>query len=200
MKKLVSIILLIFMLQISNLKAQKSASFRNLHRDDYVFWFFIKAENKIDRILKKPMYQIRRSSKEIKSGKIKKYEKEVYRNLNSGNLIAIGPFLELVDAKRANEMYNLARKTDEQMEKIISETKDTTDNYYFWYLLQFSVSDRTHKYLIKRQPARIAEGNLVQFRQILWDVRVIPQLTIGPFTSREEAEESKRLYRLEDDY
>lgn len=197
MRKIVSsLVILILIVQFTNCRAQGRSKF---DKDAYVFWFFIKAELKKDRVLKRPIYMVRRASKEIKSGTIRKYEKEVYKNINNGNQLAVGPFEQLEDATRANEMYNLARKTDEQMEKIIDETSDTLGENFFWYTLQFKVSDRTRKYLIVRQPARIAQyRTLKEFRFFLWSSLKSKQLAIGPFVSQMEAEESKRLYRLED--
>lgn len=199
MKKLISIVLIsLFLLNSSGLMAQISVEHFDKHQ--HVFWFYIKAEIKKDKELKRPVYKVRRASKDIKSGSIRKFEKEVWRNLTNGNQLTIGPFLELIDAQRANEMYDIGRKTNEQMEKEIAATVDTTDNSYFWYVLQFTLSNRTRKYLIKRQSAHVAEGSLEDFRYFMWSVLSNQQLAIGPFTAHTEAEESKRLYRLEDSY
>ena len=75
---------------------------------------------------------------------------------------------------------------------------DTTNNIYYWYVLKFSKSDRTNRYLIDRQPARVAEGRLKDFRYFMWSSLILQQLAIGPFTSKIEAEESKRIFRLEE--
>ncbi len=199
MKKLISSILIMLFIH-SGIGLSAQINVTKFDKNLYVFWFFIKAEIKKDKELRRPVYKVRRASKDIKSGKIKKYENEVWKNVNNGNQLAIGPFLELEDAVRANEMYNIGRKTNEQMEQEIAATVDTTDNTYFWYILQFSKSNRTNKYLIKRQSAAVAEGTLEDFRYFMWTVLSNQQLSIGPFTSHTEAEESKRLYRLEDSY
>ena len=194
----IGLILSVFIIQFSSCRVHGQSNF---DKDKYVFWFYIKAEIKKDRELKRPIYMVRRASKEIKSGTIRKFEKEVYKNLNNGNQLAVGPFENLVDAKRSNEMYNIARKTDEQMDKEIEATVDTLGENYFWYTLQFDISDRTRKYLIRRQPARVAQyRTLKEFRFFLWSSLKTKQLAIGPFVSLMEAEESKRLYRLEDAY
>ncbi|RLD84490.1 MAG: hypothetical protein DRJ10_01030 [Bacteroidetes bacterium] len=199
MKKLISGILIsLFLLNISGLNAQINVTEFDKHQ--HVFWFYIKAEIKKDKELKRPVYKVRRASKDIKSGTIGKYEKEVWRNVTNGTQLTIGPFLELVDAERANKMYDIGRKNNEQMEKEIAATVDTTDNSYYWYILQFTMSNRTRKYLIKRQSASVAEGTLEDFRYFMWSVLPNQQLAIGPFTAQTEAEESKRLYRLEDSY
>ncbi|OQY01747.1 MAG: hypothetical protein B6I20_07525 [Bacteroidetes bacterium 4572_117] len=199
MKKIIySTLIAIFVFNSYSVKAQIDVE--EFDNDQYVFWFYIKAEIKTDRELKRPVYKVRRIGKDVKSGTMRKYKKEVWRNTNSGQQLPIGPFLELGDAERANRMYDLARKTSEQMEKEIASTIDTTDNTYFWYPIQFTLSNRTRKILIKRQPARVAEGSLIDFRSFMWEVLMNKQLAIGPFTSKMEAEESKRLYRLEDSF
>jgi len=200
MKKLISALLIPFFLSnITGLNAQVDIS--HFDKNQHVFWFYVKAEIKKDRELKRPVYKVRRAGKDIKSGKIRKYNKEIWRNVNSGQQLVIGPFLELRDAERSNEMYNLGRKNDEQMKKEIAATRDTiTYNDYYWYLLQFTFSDRTRKYMIKRQPASVFPGSLPDFKEQLWDFLKQKQLIVGPFTSHTEAEESKRLYRLEESY
>jgi len=190
------IILIAFLFQFTNVKAQSE-----FEKGRYVFWFYIKAEIKKDRELRKPVYKVRRTNKDIKSGKIKKFQNDVWRNIKSGNQLVVGPFLELEDAKRSNEMYNLGRKTNEQMEKEIAATRDTaTIDDYYAYLLVFKFSNRTSKYLIKRQPAAVFPTDLPGFKEMLWDVLNQKQLVMGPFRSLMEAEESKRLYRLEESY
>ncbi|MEN8120383.1 MAG: hypothetical protein ABFS35_08550 [Bacteroidota bacterium] len=199
MKKLISSVLIsLFFLNVTDINAQINVT--KFDKNQHVFWFHIKAEIKNDRELRRPVYKVRRASKDIKYGTIRKFEKEVWRNVNNGNELTIGPFLELIDAKKANAMYDIGRKTNEQMEKEIAATVDTTDNSYYWYVLQFTMSNRTRKYLIKRQSARVVEGSLEDFRYFMWSVLPNQQLAIGPFTAQTEAEESKRLYRLEDSY
>ncbi|MEN8120384.1 MAG: hypothetical protein ABFS35_08555 [Bacteroidota bacterium] len=195
--KIFSFFLSIFFLAAAIVTKSQISSF-NFDDDQHVYWFYIKAEIKNDKELKKPVYIIRRFGKDVKSGTFKKYKEEVWRYIKAGNQLTIGPFIELIDAKRANETYNLARKTNEEMEKDIENTIDTTNNTYYWYALQFSKSDRTDRFIPKRQPARVTEGSLKDFKYFLWSSLVFEQLAIGPFTNQIEAEESKRIYRLED--
>ncbi len=196
MKIISQITLLLFLATSYSLKSQASAT--DLDENQHVHWFYIKADIKKDKKLQKPVYVVRRLGKNIKSGTFKKYREEVWRYIMAGNQLTIGPFLELNDAKRANETYNLSGKTREQIEKEIENTIDTTNNVYYWYVLKFSKSDRTDRYLIDRQPARVAFGSLKDFKYFMWSTLIMKQLAIGPFTSKIEAEESKRIYRLEE--
>ena len=200
MKKIISIAFISLFI-LNNTKAQDDIKVSKFDKSQYVYWFYIKAEIKKDRVLKVPVYKVRRASKDIKAGKIKKFQNDVWRNIKGGNQLVVGPFIELVDAERANKMYNLGRKTDTLMAKEIQASRDTvTYNEYYAYLLTFKFSDRTHKYLIKRQAAGVFETSLPEFQSQLWDFLKQKQLVIGPFTSQTEAEESKRLYRLEESY
>ncbi len=166
----------------------------------YVHWFYIKAETKIDRNLNAPVYVVRLSSKNPKSGTLKAFQKDGYRSLINGQQLAIGPFPNYKEALRASSFYDLARETEESMANEIANFKDTTDvSEYFYYYLEYRLTDRTHKYVFKRIPAAVASGGLVDFRQVLWEGLTQKKLCIGPFTTQEDAEESKRLYRLEEE-
>ena len=201
MKRIISIALISFFILNNYMVKAQDITVSQFDKNEYVYWFYIKAEIKKDKVLKVPVYKVRRSSKDIKAGKIKKFQNDVWRNIKGGNQLVIGPFQQLVDAERANAMYNIGRKTDTLMAQEIKATQDTvTYNDYYAYLLTFKFSDRTHKYLIKRQAAGVFETTLPDFKSQLWDFLKQKQLVIGPFTTQMEAEESKRLYRLEESY
>ncbi len=165
----------------------------------YVFWFYIRAEVKTDRVTKKPSYVVRIMSKKPKSGNLEKFDKDLWRNLNSGQNLVIGPFLEYADAQRAIKMYDLARHTDASMARAIANYNDTTDaGEYYWFFLKYRVTKRRHKFAFERTPARVASGNIPTFKQVLWEGLKFQQLAIGPFVQPTEAEESKRRYRIEE--
>lgn len=170
-----------------------------MDRNQFVFWFYVRAEIKTNRKTKKPGYVVRTYSKTPKSGNIMKFEKDLYRSLKGGQNLVIGPFLEFEDAIRSITMYDLATHTDESMAKEIAEYPDSIGrNECYWFNLRYEISKRKHCYILKRTPARVAPGNVIQFKEFLWDALQQRILAIGPFTSQQEAEESKRLYRLEE--
>lgn len=168
--------------------------------NQYVFWITVNADIKISRETKKEAYVIRSGRKRPKGGKHRDYEKYLYQSIKGGRQLPIGPFLEYDDAKRAAKMYNLAKHTSESMTKEISNFKDSTAaNEYFWFFLKFNKLPRSGKFDLQRTAARVASGNLIDFKQLLWEGIFFKQLAIGPFASQIEAEEAKRLYRLEED-
>lgn len=200
MKKIIiGILFLIFLIGTQSAFSQR---IRKEERDPdrYVYWFYIKAEIKKSRIHHKPVYVVRRLGNTLKSGTIKKYENDLWRYLNRGNQLAIGPFSQYNDAKRAIKMYDLARKTDEIMKKEIDEFTDSTatpGDYYFYYL-KFKVSKRTRAYILDHKAAHVSFGDLKRFKTVLWEGLTFEKLAIGPFPSQPEAEESKLIYRSEE--
>lgn len=168
--------------------------------NQYVFWITVNADIKISGETKKEAYVIRTARKKPKGGKHIAYQKFLFRSVKGGRQIPIGPFLEYDDAVRAASMYNLAQHTSETMREEISNFKDTTAaNEYYWFFLKYRIAPRTKKYIFERTAARVAFGSLKEFREVLWEGIFFKQLAIGPFPSQVEAEEAKRLYRLEED-
>ncbi len=202
MKSLNKCILLIIISLLSiNSFAQEGEGIdvKDQNMDQYVFWFYIKADIKRDRMTKKPAYVVRILSKKPKSGTLAQFDKDLWRNLNAGHNLVVGPFLEYTDAKRAIKLYDLAKKTDETMDKEIANFKDTTaSGEYYWFFLKYRITARKHKFEFQHTPARVAAGNIPTFKQVLWEGLKFQQLAIGPFAQTIEAEESKRRYRIEE--
>ena len=99
---IVSYILFVLILTISiSIKSQASAT--DLADNQLVYWFFIKADIKTDKEIKTPVYKVKRLGKDVNSGSFEKYKKEVWRYIKAGNQLTIGPFLQINDAKKANE-------------------------------------------------------------------------------------------------
>jgi len=185
----------------SSLLSQESNTFiQGFDPELYVHWFYIKAETKIDKELKTPVYVVRTLSQTPKSGKVTAFQKDVYRSVKGGQQLAIGPFTDFKYAVRALNMYDLARHTAATMNEELQNFQDTSgiDEYYY-YTLEFRLTERTRKYVMKRTAAAIATGSLLEFREALWEGLTQKKLITGPFQSQEEAEESKRLYRLEEE-
>ncbi len=192
------LVVIISLLSINGF-SQEGIDVKDQDMDQYVFWFYIRAEIKRDRVTKKPAYVVRILSKKPKSGTIAQFDRDLWRNLNGGQNLVVGPFLEYKDARRAITLYNLARHTDETMEKEIANHRDTAESdEYYWFFLKYRITKRKHKFEFKHTPARVAVGNIKTFKQVLWEGLKFQQLAIGPFAQTIEAEESKRRYRIEE--
>lgn len=193
---------IIITLSFSNLAgAQTKVS---MDPNQFVFWFLIRAEVKKDRITKKPSYVIRTLSKTPKSGTIRQFDKDLWRNLNAGQNLVIGPFYEFSDATQAIRLYNQVAKHKNQTaegdgDEIPALPDSIGNKECYFFMLKFTKSKRKGNFELGRQPARVQPGNFDTFQYTLWSNLIIPQLLIGPFPSQEEAEESKRRYRIEED-
>lgn len=148
---------------------------------------------------KKEVYVIKTSRNKPGSGKIRKYQRFLHKSLIAGNSLPIGPFDNYEDASQAVEYYKLTRFNSETMKKSIVQMPDSIMNdEYYWFFIKFTYSQRKKTIYLERTAARVASGNLADFRTVLWEGLSFKQLTVGPFISQEEAEEAKRLYRLEE--
>lgn len=168
----------------------------------FVHWFYVKAFITIDKEeTHKEVYSVRRLGDAIISGKIEKYQEKLWLYLSRGSQLAIGPFAEYEDAKRALTMYNLSGKTRAQMQKEIDKfaaADSMANETCFFYPIVFYKTKRTKRYVFDHDAARVSERTYKEFKDFLWDSLFAKKLTIGPFASRHEAEKSKNYYRLEE--
>jgi hypothetical protein len=199
MRKTIFIIIgLLFCLSGFETKAQNQ-----FDPNDYVYWFYLRTEKKLDRNLNQNVYLVRTLSKTPKYGTFAAYEKDTWRCLLGGQQMVIGPFRQFKVAKQALAIYDMAKLPEEQRKIQIaklSEEIGLEHDEYFCYYLKYDVSKRTKKFVLRRVPARTSidgitlDGFIDQFLEGL----TFEMLAIGPFFDRPEAEESKRLNRLEE--
>ena len=167
--------------------------------DRFVFWVSVNASIKISNETKKEAYVIKTSRNKPYSGKILKYQRFLHKSLIAGHSIPIGPFDNHDDAMRAVDYYKLTKFNSETIKKSIAQMTDSIMNEeYYWFFIKFYYLPRKKTIKLERTAARVASGNLADFRTVLWEGLFHKQLAIGPFISQEEAEEAKRLYRLEE--
>jgi hypothetical protein len=189
-------LLLIF----SNFGLSAQVTTEQFNAKAFVYWIYIRAEKKFDSELKRPIYVVRVLSKTPKSGTVDAFEKDLWKCRLAGQQLAVGPFLEYNDAKRAIAIYDIAKLPKEKMEKEIANFKDSTitKDEFYWYYVKFDITQRTHKYEFERIPARVAPGAIKEFVSVFTEGVTMEMLNFGPFPSQSEAEESKRLNRLEE--
>jgi len=191
---------LIFLSIVSVTLNAQDVTVEKMNPDQYVFWISVKAQMKISKETRKEVYDVRSNRKKPQDGTVRNYERYLFKSVKGGRHLPVGPFLEFDDAVRATDMYKLARHTSKSIEEEIRNFVDTSANFeYYWFFLKFKIAPRTGKFILKRTAARVASGDLKDFKQVLWEGLFFKQLAIGPFTSQVEAEEAKRLYRLEED-
>ncbi len=199
MKIITKYIIFFIILNFLFVNIYSQASTETNNPDRIVYWFYVKAFIKPDKITRAPVYKIRKIGRSPIANKISKYEYKLWQYLNKGSKLAIGPFDNFYDAKYAIGMYNLARATNESMQNELDNFVDTSKrDIVYWFSLKFDISKRTRAFKLKRTAARVASGSVKQFREALWEFLSFQQLAVGPFSSQIEAEEAKRLYRLEE--
>jgi len=197
--KLQAVVLAAIILFFPKNSSGQTENIDSINHDKIVFWFPLKATLKLDRKTKKPRYILNSIGKDPKSGTLMEFEINLFKNIKRGKRILIGPFDRMPDARRALPLYKLAKHTNESMEKQIINYKDSIfAEKYYWFFFKRK-SKRKYPPVLERTAARVASGDLKDFKQVLWEGFLFKQLAIGPFTSQEEAEEAKRLYRLEED-
>jgi hypothetical protein len=202
--KNISLTFLIFLFSMlcNNISAQQVVS-EKFSPSEYVYWFYLRAESKIDKELNSIVYRVRTLSKTPKYGTFNAYQKDTWRCLQGGQQLVIGPFRELNVAKQSILIYDLAKLSDALRTKEIERLKDSSEmmasTCYFYYL-KFSVSQRTHRFILKRVPAAINEEGMTisDFMDGFLAGLTQEMLAIGPFFSKPEAEESKGQNRLEE--
>jgi len=198
MKKIGLLLLLIFNLSII-ISAQEKV--KEFDQNEYVYWFYLRAEKKIDKVFNRFVYSVRPLSKTPKYGTYAKYSEDTWRCLQGGQQLVIGPFKVLNDAKQSIAIYELAKLSPDILEREKTKLRDSSEMAEgFCYFLKFEKSKRTNNFRLIRIPARTnvepisIDGFLDQFLEGL----TMEMLTIGPFSDRREAEISKRLNRLEE--
>lgn len=160
--------------------------FDDENEDAELYWFYIN----VKRNKKARQYTIKRSGgSRIVSGTKADYERALWENMVGGRL-AIGPFLDFEEAKGSNALYNLSNQ-DAALEHIHSSE-------VHWFFLKVKGSERTNSYKLARTAARVASGSVNEFIDAMREGLTFQQLSIGPFWDYQQAEEAKRLYRLEE--
>jgi hypothetical protein len=168
-----------------------------------VYWFYLSSEIKTDKALNRDVYIARTTAKKPKYNTFSAYEKDVWKCLEGGHQIVVGPFRDFGAAKQAIEIYDLAKLPEKargiETKKLVDSSKVSDAGYYCYYL-KFYITDRTKTIKLKRIPARTSvEGiSLNDFLDQFFEGVTMEMLAIGPFSTRLEAEESKRLNRLEE--
>jgi len=152
-----------------------------------VFWFDVNVRTVIDKETYLSEYTVARLGKRVYSGTLSKYEESLWAGMAAGAKIVIGPFSLYDDAYEAMLMYDL---------KDTMPIENTTEKY--WYLVKIVILERSKSYEFDRMAAAVSSGTKSEFKDILVESLGFKTLAIGPFTDQLDAEESKRIYRLEE--
>lgn len=156
-----------------------------------VYWFDVTIKDVRDNTTGLTTPNVYRMGTRVQYGSAMKYDQYLWNGLSNGSKIAIGPFNTQEQAKKANRVYKI--------DKARQDTLVTNDNgTYYWYLVTIKKSKRLKSYQFERIPARVTSGSLIDFLNLMDASLPVNKLVIGPFENELEAENSKRIFRLEE--
>lgn len=161
-----------------------------LDENRLVYWFYVNVRELENSKTGYVSYKLQRKGNRIMHGSIKVYDRELWKNLGNGSKMAIGPFNDFDEAKRAYLFY----KIQDEPHKL--DSTYNMDQQVFWFILHVNRRPRSNSYQLVRKPGSIASGSYSDFDNFLRDNLKMRVMTVGPFLYMPEAEESKRTYRL----
>ena len=170
-------------------KAQVTYS-DNMDENRLVYWFFVSVREKEDSETGYVSYDLQLKGNKIQHGSQKDYDKNLWKYLGNGQKMAIGPFNEYDEAKKAIIFYKIQEKPHE-----LDSTFDENQTV-FWFVLHVNRRPRSNSYQLVRKPGAIASGTYADFDVFLKENLMMRVMTVGPFIYMPEAEEAKRIYRL----
>lgn len=186
----ITVILLISGIFISG-KSQAQVNYSdNMDDNRLVYWFYASVREVEDHNTGYVSYSLQRKGSKIDHGTLKQYERQLWKYLGNGIKMAIGPFNDYNEAKKAFIFYAIQEEAHE-----LDSTFDDNQQV-FWFVLHVNRRPRSNSYELIRKPGAIASGNYRDFELFLKENLMMRVMTIGPFLYMPEAEESKRIYRL----
>ncbi len=147
------------------------------------YWFSVRA-----KINDSENSYILASSGRVSYGTKEKFDQELWKALKR-RMLLVGPFPSKDQAIMAQSLYKQNPK------KIHLKLDTNVTSTVYWFNVHFVQSPRLRIYIINRVPASVASGSLDGFRNAFYIQLQQQLLPIGPFYLKENAEESKRIYR-----
>ncbi len=186
---LASILFLFGFYSPNTVKAQVSYS-DNTDENRLVYWFYVSVREKEDSETGYVSYDLQLKGNKIQHGSQKEYDRNLWKYLGNGQKMAIGPFNEYEEAKKAMLFYKI-QDEPHQLDSTYDENQTV-----FWFVLHVNRRPRSNSYQLVRKPGAIASGTYRDFDLFLKENLMMRVMTVGPFNYMPEAEEAKRIYRL----
>lgn len=163
-----------------------------LDKPDKMFWFFLNVtlvKNKETQLFE----YIIKPSGGFYNGDEEKFKKALWGN-KTANRLAVGPFWNESTAKTSQKIYMSLSKTSMDP-TLISEVND--DQVHWYYL---KVKQQRTGYKLEPTAARVATGTAQEYYDALKEGLFQEMIAVGPFNDYSEAEDSKALYRAQEDF
>lgn len=164
----------------------------NMDENRLVYWFYVSVREVEDGNTGYVNYELRRKGSKVEHGTIKEYNRTLWKYLGNGSKMAIGPFNDFNEAKKAFHLYDVK----DPNEPAVLDSSYDENQTVFWFVLHVKRRPRSNSYELIRKPGAVASGNYQDFDIFLRENLMVRVMTIGPFLYMPEAEESKRIYRL----
>ena len=176
---------------VSSSYAQEETSDMVLNKPDKFYWYFITISMEKNKETKLNEYKVRPAGG-LYYGNMEKFKKALWGNRSSLRL-AVGPYWNKSTAKNAQKIYSQLNKKKADM-RVLDYIKD--DQVHWYYL---KVKKKRAGYKLEPTLARVASGTVQGFYDALNEGLVQEMLAVGPFNDYNESEDSKALYRAQED-
>jgi len=118
----------------------------DLDENRLVYWFYVSVREYENPKTGYVSYKVQRKGNKIYHGSMKVYDRELWKNLGNGSKMAIGPFNDYDEAKRAYFFYDIKEKP-----RVLDSTF-TMDQQVFWFILHVNRRPRSNSYELIRKP------------------------------------------------
>ncbi len=199
MKKLSSILIMALLMLTASLSANaggidpendgiqtsQPADVSDKEPEPDVYWFFIRM--RIDP--KGKDLEITSGGTKITMGTKKGFNKAVWWGI-AHRQVAIGPFYSEAEALNAKIYY---KKSKDKINELPQATAPSTMS---WFEVSFKELKRLRSYEYTHSPAAVSDGSSAEFTDALYEGLSFQRLSIGPFWDHTQAEEAKKIYRM----
>lgn len=155
-----------------------------------VYWFDLALKTKNDPDTQLPQYYVYPASK-VKYGTAEDYDRYLWNNISMGNFLSIGPFDTYQQAEISYKLY------DPKIFNSDTNLVNSNETYYY-YIINLKKRTRLKSFEFERLPAAVAPGRPKDFVTLIQASIKLDRLVIGAFATMPEAENSKRVFRLQE--
>lgn len=158
-------------------------------KDRHVFWFNVSLHEYKQNGRKN--LKVTKNGTRIFGGTLSEYDRYLWDGLSRGTRVAIGPFDTREGAEFAQRFYNTKNVKNDTVVQNNNQTQ-------YYYLVKPRRLKRLKAWEFENMPAAVVGGNPQSCIQLMEVSLPQKKLVIGPFPTKMEAEESKRIFRLEE--
>lgn len=184
------IIILIIIFNIPIFSQEEDVLTRYKDKSRRVYWFDLALKTKADPDTQLPQYYVYPTSK-VKYGSAEDFERYLWNNIAMGTYLSIGPFDTYQQAELSYKLYD---------PKVFNKDSNlvNTNTTYYYYIINLKKRTRLKSFDFERLPAAVAPGRPRDFVTLIQASIKLDRLVIGAFATMPEAENSKRVFRLQE--